>query len=609
MRVRSSFRSLRWCRLSALPVWIAVVLTTTLLTGVTGLAGPVKASALSAPVRSAGYIEMRDGARLKYSLALPEADGRFPVALVYDGYNESAGAEQGNDPDLASALLEAGFAVLGVNVRGTGCSSGQFDFRHPRESRDGAEVVEWAARQAWSTGRVGMFGDSYPGLTQPGVAALQPQGLAAIAPFQIVDDVYRDVGYPGGILNVEFAAFWALLNQPASAQSASVAGVASGDPDCLVHDLESAPGNAGTNVFVSGIQHPYRDEVWRSKAIGKAARAIKVPVLGCVTWQDDEVGSLSATTFFDQLPRRQLWMIASNGYHGMCDRSGKLIIDQTVAFFERFVAGRRNGFESTPRVQLFHEAQNPTNLRPRWISTYGAWPPAHRVRTLSLTPAGALVDRPPRRGGQVSYRYPAVSAGTESGLVFGQRGLLWRQPFDTAGSAVFTTAVLSKAMEVFGPSSLDLWFASTATDTDLQATLTEVRPDGQEVYVARGWLRASHRATDRRASSRLLPVHTHREADASPLEAGVPTRLRVGIFPVNHVFRAGSRLRLIIDTPSQTGGWGFDAIDVPATNTVLTGNRHPSRLRLGVLASPRAIPGYPACGNVLNQPCRPDPFD
>jgi putative CocE/NonD family hydrolase len=163
---------------------------------------PTAADGLDAaqPQHSSGYITMRDGVRLKYSLDLPATGSTHPVALIYDVYAESAGALQGNDVRIANALLDDGFAVLGVNVRGTGCSEGTFDMRSPTESLDGAEVVEWAADQSWSTGRVGMFGLSYPGLSQPRIAALRPHGLAAIAPFQIVDDVYRDVGYPGGNL-------------------------------------------------------------------------------------------------------------------------------------------------------------------------------------------------------------------------------------------------------------------------------------------------------------------------------------------------------------------------------------------------------------------------
>jgi uncharacterized protein len=70
-------------------------------------------------------------------------------------------------------------------MRGAGCSEARFDFRNPAEYTNGAAAVEWAARQPLSTGHVSMFGDSFPGLMEPPVAALHLAGLDAIAPWQI----------------------------------------------------------------------------------------------------------------------------------------------------------------------------------------------------------------------------------------------------------------------------------------------------------------------------------------------------------------------------------------------------------------------------------------
>src|SRR5712672_128738 len=107
--------------------------------------------AQGAAVQATGYITMSDGVKLRYAVELPAAAGRFPVALKYDGYCEGTNPMGCNGTTDSSALLAAGYAVLGVNVRGTGCSEGQFDLRSPVESTDGATVVEWAARQPWST--------------------------------------------------------------------------------------------------------------------------------------------------------------------------------------------------------------------------------------------------------------------------------------------------------------------------------------------------------------------------------------------------------------------------------------------------------------------------
>ena len=78
-----------------------------------------------------------------------------------------------------------------------------------------------------------MFGDSFPGITQLGVASLRPPHLDAIAPFQVTTDIYRDVGYPGGIANVGVRRVLAVLDQPnASFQSGVRQAVSARDAGC-----------------------------------------------------------------------------------------------------------------------------------------------------------------------------------------------------------------------------------------------------------------------------------------------------------------------------------------------------------------------------------------
>src|SRR3954452_21752416 len=104
------------------------------------------AGAQAAAVKKTGYITMSDGVQLRYAVELPDAGGRFPVAMKYDGYCEGTDPMTCNEGHQATALLAAGYAVLGVSIRGTGCSEGQFDIRNPVENTDGATAVEWAAR-------------------------------------------------------------------------------------------------------------------------------------------------------------------------------------------------------------------------------------------------------------------------------------------------------------------------------------------------------------------------------------------------------------------------------------------------------------------------------
>jgi uncharacterized protein len=105
-----------------------------------------------------------------------------------------------------------------------------------------------------------------------------------------------------------------------------------------------------------------------------------------------------------------------------------------------------------------------------------------------------------------------------------------------------------------------------------------------------------------------MPVHTHLESDVEPLVPGAPTAMRLEILPVDHVFRAGSRIRLIVDTPSQTGGWNFKPLANAGVNSILHDAKHPSKLVIGTVPGASAPAAYPACDSLLNQPCRPDAF-
>src|SRR5947209_4075194 len=346
-----------------------------LIAAACALALTAGAGSASAATEKWGYITMRDGVQLRYTVDLPADHGRFPVAMDYDGYCEGTGALSCNDVPAANDLLNAGYAVLGVSVRGTGCSTGTFDFRSPEESSDGAAAVTWAAAQPWSTGRVGMFGDSFPGLTQPGVAALRPKGLAAVAPWQLVDDVYRDVGYPGGISNTEFGAFWGVGDQPLADAENPERAAQQGDAQCAANWAASHPTNVPSNIALAGLQHPWFDSFWASKEIGAKAARIAVPAFGCASWQDDEVGSRPAWSLFPRIARSRLWFVGSNGYHAMCELDNDLLDHMLVRFFDRFVRGERNGFDATPHFQIWHEAhqvtQNGTTQNvPSWVTTF-----------------------------------------------------------------------------------------------------------------------------------------------------------------------------------------------------------------------------------------------
>lgn len=579
------------------------------------------AAAAPAPVQKQGYIPMADGTQLEYTVELPASAGKFPVALQYAGYCEGT-SPNCNAPNSTPALLAAGYAVLGVSIRGTSCSTGTFDAFTDQEWRDGAAAVEWAAGQPWSDGHVGMYGDSFPGIMQVGVAGLRPAHLDAIAPWQVSTDLYRDVGYPGGIADTGFGAFWAGVDQPLNSYDSGLQQAeATGDTTCvaaLLHDLADEPTN---NVALNALQHPFVDSFWQARRPGANAARIDIPTFGCLSWQDDEVSS-RGSAYLSELDPARTWVVASNGYHGMCELAvtgggqgsgtSPLIIHELVAFFDRFVKGVSNGFETkTPHIQLWHDAHinGAGNNVPGWVTTFTSYS-SIPVQPLGLyfQPGGELSLTPPTGNAPPqAYAYPGPVAGTENGDVFGQNGFLWKGQEPPGASVAYTTPALTRDTEFFGSGSANIWLSSTAPDTDLQLTLTEVRPDGQEQYVARGWLRASHRKLDPKLSTVLAPYQTDTQADSESLTSGRPTYMRAQLWPFDYVFHKGSSIRLWIDAPTgETGGWSFDFIKTPAVNSIYADATKPSGIVLGYLPGGHAQAPLPACDTILNQPCRPN---
>ena len=145
-----------------------------------------------------GYIYTRDGTSLAISVRLPAQSWTPPIPTLVEysgyGYANPAGAESGIS-QIANLL---GYAVVDVNMRGTGCSGGAFDYFERLQSLDGYDVVETVARQPWALhNRVGMVGVSYGGISQLFVGATPPpqpgRDHAAVG-----DRQHRHHALPGG---------------------------------------------------------------------------------------------------------------------------------------------------------------------------------------------------------------------------------------------------------------------------------------------------------------------------------------------------------------------------------------------------------------------------
>jgi putative CocE/NonD family hydrolase len=173
------------------------------------------------PDEGYGYLTTRDGTKLAIYVHPPEdvtkvvpgldlppvPDGPTPTLIEYSGYGYANPAGPESGISILANLM--GFTVVDVNMRGTGCSGGAFDFFEPLQSLDGYDVIETISRQPWvKHHKVGMMGISYGGISQLFTAATNPPSLAAISPLSVIDQTQTTL-YPGGVLNTGFAVAWA----------------------------------------------------------------------------------------------------------------------------------------------------------------------------------------------------------------------------------------------------------------------------------------------------------------------------------------------------------------------------------------------------------------
>ena len=551
-----------------------------------------------------GYIPMADGAQLRYEAWLPKGEGPFPVLMNYEGY-QAGTAPDDSIPELAADALDHGYAVVGVSLRGSGCSDGTWQLFNKQQGEDGAAAVDWLAQRPWANGKVALFSYSYGGIMQTWVAAMRPKHLVAAGPGNVVADTYRDIGFPGGMTNYTFPPAWGVILN-VSWKNAAQKATEEGDTRCAPVVAQHTAAATNNMLLADELQHPYDDQWHYDHSVKNIAKNIDVPVLGIQAWQDEEVGARGGQ-LFNLLDPEKTWLVATNGYHELLTVS-KPLIKYELEFFDHFVKGVDNGFEKRPHVQIWNET-SVAKFEPRSITSVDRLPVKVDEADIPLGPQGLQSDK---GADASSYDYPVPApavADASGGVVYEtEQDNTWPSTSDTPnGRAAFTTPPLAHTVTTYGPASADLWISTTAPDVDLQATITEVRPDGQEMYVQRGWLRASDRALDAPRSTLFTPFHPYTQAAAADMPAGKPQLARVDVFPFSHTFRKGSSIRLYVEMPSLTGLWNFKTVTTQQTVTVHHDAAHPSRLVLGVLPQSNVEPTLPACGTVQSQACRANP--
>jgi predicted acyl esterase len=608
----------------------------------------------------------------------PDYAPPYPTVIEYSGYGyaDPAGPENG----IAVLANLMGFAVVDVNMRGTGCSGGAFDFFEPLQSLDGYDVIETIARQPWVLDhKVGMIGISYGAISQLFVAATDPPDLEAISPLSTIDATATTL-YPGGILNTGFAVAWAEQRQydalpagPHSGQSWAYQRIEQGDEVCKQNQvLHGEAANLLAKIAANAFYHPsVADPLDPVTFVDR----IHVPVFMACQWEDEQTGGHCPDLVEHFTGTNLKWFTFTNGAH--IDSLDPATYDRWYDFLQLFVAHKApidnvaltdaaaplifkaamgvdnpvllppdpiqqiptyqaalRAFEKLPEVRvLFDNGAGPApdgqvvpgDPYPAFEQSFPTFPtPGTTPRSWYLGPGGTLGDAPPARAGADAYTSDAhalpltdYAGDTGGGGLWAQASAWqwdWRQ--DPPGTALsYLTAPLRHDTTVIGAGAVQLWIRSSTPNLDLQATISEVRPDGKETFVQNGWLRAEERALSQTSedelaqpSTLLEPVPTFRASDARPLPPDRFVEVVIPLYYEGHVYRAGSRIRLTIAAPNGTQPvWSFSQTEPfagTATVSVAFSPSMPSRLVLPVVPGVRVPTGDPPCPSLRNEPCR-----
>jgi hypothetical protein len=605
----------------------------------------------------------------------------YPTLIEYSGYGYADPSGPVNGIAVLANLM--GFAVVDVNMRGTGCSGGAYDFFEPLQNLDAYDVIETIAHQPWVLGhKVGMMGISYGAISQLFAAQLDPPDLEAISPLSTIDATATTL-YPGGILNTGFAVAWAQQRQ----EEAEPAGANSGQPYAY-QQIQNGDQTCNSNQVLHGEAASLMDKIDANAHYNPPVadpldpitfvNKIKVPVFMACQWEDEQTGGHCPDLVPHFTGTKDKWFTFTNGAH--IDSLDPYTFDRWYDFLELFVAHQAPivdqaviraaapvlyqqamglpqtdavtlpldpiqeeptyqsalmAFEALPSVRVLFDngsGTSPTGNNtagdpyPGFEQSFSSLPvPGTTARWWYLGRGGSLANRPPARTGVNWYTSNAKAtalndfpiANTEAGGLWGNASQWqWNWQQNPSGTAVsYVSAPLKSAATVIGAGAVHLWVRSSTPDVDLQATVSEVRPDGNETFVQNGWLRADERKLStttnnilHQKSTLLDPIPTMFTSDVSPMPKGKFVEVVIPLYYEGHVYRAGSRIRVTVSAPNGTQPvWSFGQTDPAGTAKVSIefSKNTPSSLILPVVPRVNVPTSLPACPSLRNEPCRP----
>ena len=499
-------------------------------------------------------IPMEDGVVLRCDVYRPLEEGRYPVIMTMGPYAKWLHFEDNykpqwdrmceEHPDVPSGSsnkyqnwevvdperwVPDGYAVIRVDSRGAGRSPGVLDIWSGREADDLAICIDWAGKQGWSNGKVGLNGISYYAENQWQAADRQPEHLAAICTWEGAADFYRDMAWHGGIFCRGFTQDWPPAQIYKVQHGVGKNGIrsrmngmwVSGDDTLSEAELAANRNDFYEDCLANKLD---TDDYWQSRMPDWSR--VKVPMLSTANWGGQGLHPRGNFEGFVRGASEQKWLEV-HGIEHWTEFYTDYGVDLQKRFFGHFLKGEDTGWAQQPKVQL--QIRHPGEVFEKRYES--EWPLARTQWTqFYLNPADhSLSTEPPKNAGKVTY------GGFGDG-------------------ATFMTAPLDEPMELTGPIASKLWVSSETRNADLFLVLRLFSPDMREVTfqgaldphtpIAQGWLRMSHRKLDPELTLPYRPYHTHDEDQ--PLKPGEVYEADVEVWPTCIVVPKGYRVALTV---------------------------------------------------------------
>jgi predicted acyl esterase len=439
------------------------------------------------------------------------------------------------------------------------------------------DVVEWAAEQPWSSGKVGLLGISYYAGSQWRVAARQPKGLSCIIPWEGMSDYYRDRCRHGGILSDKFIKFW--WDRQVVSNQYGLGGRAARNwgPDSIEGDLsEEELVQNRQDQTIDNANNKFRDDLYyASKEYSMSD--IKVPLLSVANWGGILLHLRGNVEGYTHAGSELKYLRFITGRHDL-PFYYKEEVELQRSFLDAFLKGEdRAGWANgtAPKVDMVlrkgdvgHNNAEAEKTFPRRVEQ--EWPIARTQYTkFHLTSDNGLVTSPPKESRSTKISYQALGN------------------LDNPQLVQFTTAAFQTETEITGHIVAHLNVSMSANpgsetpqDLDLFVTLRYISPAGKEVFytgtagdpvpLCKGWLRVSMRQVDAENPKHrdYLPHRNYYSTDVKPVIPGEVYPVDVEVWPTNVVVEKGGKIVLEIGS-GDTQGCGIFQHNSPEDRLVL----------------------------------------